>query len=325
MKRLGLLELPALIAGSGWLWTHLRSPAVRAWHRPSLATGRSGALFTRSGGEGHHGVLLLHGLIATGDVFAGSAELLTRQHRVAVPDLLGFGRSLDESTGDFGTEAHLEALEIVVDDVLGDRPLLIGAHSMGSTLALRMADLMPDRVERVVCVGAPIWADPRAAVGAAGPMARALLLDKRLAARACRWNCRHRWAAGWLAAATAPRWPIPIARQASLHTWTAYLQTIEHQVFDVDWPELLGSVSDHGVRVTLAWGDDDTIGDPTYAQHLVDGLHAIGDTINVDLIPEADHTAPVARPRRLAALLTGELPVSRNPVASVVPDSIPPS
>ncbi|HZJ27973.1 MAG TPA: alpha/beta hydrolase [Acidimicrobiia bacterium] len=301
------IALPPLAGGAGWLTAHLRSPAVRAWRRPSLPAGRAGRLFTRMGGEGHFGVLLLHGLVATGDVFAVTADEMAAHHRVAVPDLAGFGRSLDQSATDFGTEAHLAALEAVIDEVLGERPLLIGAHSLGSTLALRLADRMAERVERVVCVGAPIWSDPRAAVGAAGPMARALLLDERVAARACRWMCRHRRAGGWLAAAAAPRWPIPIARQASLHTWPAYQQTMQHQVLDVDWPTLLTTVGHHGVRVTLAWGRDDTIGDPSYAQGLVERL----DTIDIEIITGADHTAPTARPELLAARLRGSPPGRR--------------
>lgn len=292
--------LAPLIAGTAWACMHLGSPAVRSARRPTLSARSAGPLFTRSGGTGRRGVLLLHGLVATGDVFAGSADLLARQSRVAVPDLLGFGRSLNESRTDFGTEAHLAALEIVIDEVLGDRPLLIGAHSMGSALALRLATRMPDRVERVVCAGAPMWIEPRAAVDAAGPMARALLLDERIAARVCAWNCRHREASGWLAAAVAPRWPIPISRQASLHTWPAYRQTMEDQVLDVDWSSLLASVARHDVPVTLAWGSGDRIGDPTYAQRLVEDL----DGINVEFIPRTDHTAPIARPEWLATRLS---------------------
>lgn len=289
---------PAL-AGAGWLAAHINSPAVREWRPPSLPAGHAGPLFARTGGEGDLGVLLLHGLGATGDVFAVTADELAEHHRVAVPDLLGFGRSLSDSD-DIGTAAHLDALEAVIDQALGDRRLLIGAHSLGSTLALRLADRMPERIERVVCLGAPIWADPRAAVGAAGPMERAFLLNERIAAQGCQWMCRHRSAAGWLAAAAAPRWPIPIAREASLHTWPAYRQTMEHQVLDVDWSALLTSVGRQGIPLTLAWGSDDSIGDPAYARGLVEHL----ESIDIEIIAGADHTVPAARPELLAAWLS---------------------
>lgn len=301
VRRLSLLAVPPLAATASWLWAHNRSPAVDAWVPPSLSETRCGPLFTRSGGKGDTGILLLHGLVATGDVFAATADRLAEGHRIAVPDLLGFGRSRDESASDFGTDAHLAALIRVVDEILGDRPLRIGAHSMGSTLALRVAATLGDRVERVMCLGAPLWRDPRAEVGATGPMARAFLLDERVAVRACALSCHHRKASGWLAAVGAPRWPVPIARQASLHTWPAYHQAMESQILSVDWPRLLAAVDACGVPVTLAWGDRDRVGDPAYARDLASGL----DHIDVEIIPGADHTAPIARPHILGDRLGG--------------------
>ncbi|MGI8938746.1 MAG: alpha/beta fold hydrolase [Iamia sp.] len=292
VRPLRLAALAPLAAGGAWLWTHARSPAVGAWQAPTLSETRCGPLSTRVGGQGDTGILLLHGLVATGDVFAATAERLARDHRVAVPDLLGFGRSRDEEREDFGTDAHLDALIGVVDEVLGDRPLRIGAHSMGSTLALRLAAALGDRVERVMCLGAPVWPDPRAAVGATGPMARAFLLDHEVAARACALSCRHRELSGWLAAAGAPRWPVPIARQASLHTWPAYQQSMEGQILAVEWADLLASVDAAGIALTLAWGDHDPIGDPGYARTLSGGL----DCVRVDIVADADHTIPTARP-----------------------------
>ena len=294
--------LPPAVASASWLAVHLRSPAVRAWHPSSMPAQHIGPLYTRMGGQGHHGVLLLHGLVATGDVFSVAAKELAARHRVAVPDLLGFGRSINDTATDFGTDAHLDALQTVIDDVLGDRPLLIGAHSMGATLALRLALRLPDRVEQIVCLGAPIWPDPAIAVSASGLMARTLLLDERIARHTCRFNCRHRWLSGWLAAAAAPRWPVPIARQASLHTWAAYRQTLQHQVLDVDWASLLTTLSTQRARVTLAWGASDTIGDPAYTQRIIDDLGQI----NVEILPGTDHTAPVAHPQLVVSMLDNE-------------------
>ncbi len=293
------LALTPLAAGGAWLWTHARSPAVCASQAPTLSEAQCGPLSTRVGGQGDTGILLLHGLVATGDVFAATADRLARDHRVAVPDLLGVGRSRDHARDDFSTAAHLDALRGVVDEVLGDRPLRIGAHSMGSTLALRLAAVLGDRVERVMCLGAPIWPDPQAAIGATGPMARAFLLDGDVAARACAISCRHRELSGWLAALGAPRWPVPIARQASLHTWPAYRQAMEGQILSVDWAELLASVDAAGIPLTLAWGDHDAIGDPDYARALSTGL----DRVEVEIVAAADHTLPTARPD----LLTGRL------------------
>ena len=47
-----------------------------------------------------------------GDIFGAGFDRLAERHRVVVPDLLGFGRSLDEARTAFSVEAHLDALDI---------------------------------------------------------------------------------------------------------------------------------------------------------------------------------------------------------------------
>jgi pimeloyl-ACP methyl ester carboxylesterase len=290
-------------AGGAALWTiaHNRSAAVRHWKLSSLPRIQIGPLSCRVGGTGATGALLLHGLVATGDVFGNTADLLAASRVVAVPDLLGFGQSLDEGRDDFGTSAHLAAIDAVVARTLGDRPLVIAAHSMGSTLALRWAALHPDRVEQVICLGPPIWpgrAAARRAIGNASAMSRIFVLQERTARRACAISCRHRSVAGWIAAAVAPRWPIPIAWNATRHTWAAYSQTLEAQVLHDDWPALLHRLDQAGVPVRLVWGDHDRVGDHDYAQELASAL-VHGD---VRVVAGADHTLPAARPELIVQL-----------------------
>lgn len=166
---------------------------------------------------------------------------------------------------------------------------------MGSTLALRWACRHPGRVTQVVCIGPPIWASraaARAAIEHANPMARAFALDKRLARRACALSCRHRALSGWLAALMAPRWPLTVARQASLHTWPAYRQTMEQQILDVNWEALLARLDQGGIPVLLIWGDHDTVGDREYAQGIARALA----NVEVRIVPGADHTLPASHP-----------------------------
>lgn len=182
--RLGTVSL--LAAVGAWSVSHARSAAVRRWRPPTLERRRHGGLAYRVGGapDAPAGVVLLHGLVATGDVFGATPEHLARGHRVVVPDLLGFGRSLDEARDDFSTAAHLDVLDAVIGRELGGKRLHLGAHSMGSALALRWAARNTAMVDRVVCLGVPAWSDPAAArrsLGRLGPMSRALLVDHRAA------------------------------------------------------------------------------------------------------------------------------------------------
>lgn len=173
---------------------------------------------------------------------------------------------------------------------------------MGSTLALRWATRHLATVRRIVCMGAPMWPSrghALDALGAAGPMARALLHDEGLARKLCELSCAHRTLAGWAAAAIAPRWPVPIARQASLHTWEAYEQAIQQQVLHDDWLHLLQGLDRARLPVTLVWGENDPIGDADYAEQVTADLAHV----EVVRIAGEDHTLPAARPDLLPALL----------------------
>ena len=129
-------------------------------------------------------------------------------------------------------------------------------------------------------------------------MARALVLNERVARFACALSCRHRKLAGSIAAVIAPRWPIPIARQASLHTWPAFHQTVEQQVLHDEWLPLLQRLDTAGVPVRLVWGDRDPVADHVYAA-LLAGLLS---NVTVQIIEGADHTLPTAQPDLIVEL-----------------------
>jgi pimeloyl-ACP methyl ester carboxylesterase len=249
-------------------------------------------------------MVLLHGLISTGDVFGAGYDRLAATHRLVVPDLLGFGRSMDAERTSFGVEDHLGALDEMAERVglsESDRWTL-GAHSMGVSLALQWAARHPDRVVRVVGWGAPIYpsADEARARAAGSAMARLFALDTDLAARACAISCRHRAAAGWLSVVLEPGLPIAIARAAPLHTWPAYRDAIRDLVFDADWEQLVAACDRRAIGVRLVWGANDRIGDRRYAARLVHGTgHA-----SVDVLDRSDHRLPLLQSAICAAQLT---------------------
>ena len=246
----------------------------------------------RAFGRGSSTVLLLHGLVATGDVFGAAYDELGEDHRVLVPDLLGFGRSLDEQRGDFGLEAHLDAIDAALKQAAPEtEQLTIGAHSMGSALALAYAARHPEMTRLVACFGAPMHHDAAAVketVAATGMMARLLITNERMAQAVCRLNCSNRQAAGLLAALVTPELPAAIARSASLHTWEAYHQSLEHLVFDFAWAEHLEQLAVAGIRTTLTWGSEDHIGNPSYADSLLD--HS---TQSTHIVEGAGHHLPI--------------------------------
>jgi pimeloyl-ACP methyl ester carboxylesterase len=278
-----------------WMARHCLSPAVRTWTPPSLAPDTKGALFARLGGDGDRAVVLLHGLVSSGDVFGATYDELTTTHRLVVPDLLGFGRSMDASRSAFSIDDHLDALDQLADRTgLFERRWTIGAHSMGSALALRWAARHADRVDRVVCWGAPVYPSPDAALArvSGSAMARLFVLDTGWAEQACAVSCRHRSAAGWLTAASEPTLPVHIARSVALHTWPAYRDAMRHFVIEADWQDHLTRLDDSGVSVELVWGTNDKVGDSDFASTLTSA--SVNTTVK--LVPGADHHLPLTHP-----------------------------
>ncbi len=287
-----------ILAAAGpalWATRHHKSAAVSHWAPPTLPGDGAGPLYARYGGDGGAAIVLLHGLVSSGDLFGARYDRLATAHRVVVPDLLGFGRSLDETSPSFSVDDHLDALDQLADRTgLFDRRWTIGAHSMGSALALHWALRHPDRVERIVCWGAPIYPSHDAARSriSGSAMTRLFALDTAWAQRACAINCSHRAAAGWLTAIAEPGLPVPVARAVSSHTWPAYRDAMHHLVIEVDWPRLLADVDDFGIPVDLAYGTDDEIGDHDYARAI--SVARSGSTVT--MIPNAGHHLPMSHP-----------------------------
>jgi pimeloyl-ACP methyl ester carboxylesterase len=266
------------------------------WTASEIEPERCGRLWARSLGGRGDAIVLLHGLISTGDAFGAAYDQLARTHRLVVPDLLGFGRSMDDEGTSFGVEAHLDALDEMAErtGLFESSRWTLGAHSMGVSLALRWALRHPDRVVRVVGWGAPLYPSPEQARSriAGSAMARLFALDTELAARVCALSCRHRTAAGWLSAAAEPRLPVSVARAAPLHTWPAYRDAIRDLVLDVDWNELVGECDRHSVEVGLVWGAKDCVGDRSCAERLVERSRRG----RVEVLDRGDHRLPLTNP-----------------------------
>lgn len=295
MKIRSILAASVSLGGVGWLAVHRRSAAVEHWRPTSMPGHDYSALYARVGGAGAPTVVLLHGLVATGDIFGARYDTLACHGRLIVPDLLGFGRSLDPARSHFELADHLAALDDLLSQVGTDGPVIIGGHSMGAGLALQWAAQHLDRVQRVVCWGAPLYADEpavRAAIARTGLMARLFATDTSSAKRLCSWNCEHRVAAGLIAAAVTPSLPIAIARSASLHTWDAYRDALTGLVMATDWEAITARLDSAGVPTRFVWGSDDPIGD----RSLATAMARDRPLMSVESVGGADHHLPISHP-----------------------------
>lgn len=136
------------------------------WQAPGESLGvrarAGGGTFDVGGGRsiyledrGHDGrtpVLLLHGFASNREVWDSIEPELRRTRRTINVDLPGFGGS-SRTPGDYSPVAIAADLTRVLDQ-LGAQTVDIVAHSWGSAIALALALAAPERVRRLVLVGA---------------------------------------------------------------------------------------------------------------------------------------------------------------------------
>jgi pimeloyl-ACP methyl ester carboxylesterase len=102
-------------------------------------------------------LILLHGGLMSGEMFAPILPALSEQHQVITVDLQGHGRTADI---DRPIDVRLMADDIaaLIDDLGLDRPDVVG-YSLGGGVALITAVRHPDKVGRLVSASANIRRD----------------------------------------------------------------------------------------------------------------------------------------------------------------------
>jgi pimeloyl-ACP methyl ester carboxylesterase len=84
-------------------------------------------------------LLLLPGLMCDHAVWQAQIDAFAPSHEVLVPDFFG----LDSM------EAMARAALALTAQALGDRPFAVAGHSMGGRVAMQVAALAPERVQRL--------------------------------------------------------------------------------------------------------------------------------------------------------------------------------
>jgi pimeloyl-ACP methyl ester carboxylesterase len=121
-------------------------------------------------------VLLIPGLSCPREVWAGLAASLAGSHRLHLVQLTGFGEPTAPPEGALFEPAAQELLRYIREKGL-NRPALIG-HSMGGTLALRIAAMAPEAIGRAMIVDSlpffSVLINPTATPETIAPQAEAL-------------------------------------------------------------------------------------------------------------------------------------------------------
>jgi pimeloyl-ACP methyl ester carboxylesterase len=125
---------------------------------PVLKSFAGGRVFGASWGSGAATVVALHGWQRTHHDFSAVFEdpAFAGAHAAVALDLFGFGAT-PPPPEPWGADEYARHLLPIFDeaDGLAERVTIVG-HSFGGRVAVRLAALAPDRIERLVLTGAPL-------------------------------------------------------------------------------------------------------------------------------------------------------------------------
>ncbi|WP_212004799.1 alpha/beta fold hydrolase [Chitinophaga sp. HK235] len=100
-------------------------------------------------------VLCLHGEPTWGYLFRHLTAQLSTNHRVIVPDHMGFGKSETPADRTYWLQDHIDNLEkLVLDLDLHDITLVM--HDFGGPMGMGLAARHPDRIARVLSINGPV-------------------------------------------------------------------------------------------------------------------------------------------------------------------------
>ncbi|WP_310572037.1 alpha/beta hydrolase [Gemmatimonas sp.] len=210
---------------------------------------------------------------------------LRDRHRLALVDLLGFGRSPKPWTT-YSVSRHLAELERVITPVAAEGPVVLVGHSLGARLAVAYAARFPTQVRGLVLVSMPYFAGGDNAKRFVArrdngwiwthmvPFALACLLGRRLL--------------GWAAPMLAGDVPREVAEDMNQMTWRSSTSTMWEVIYRYDLTADLLRLPP-SVAVTFLHGDQDESAPLSGIQDIA----LLRPSVAVSVRKGADHSLPL--------------------------------
>ncbi|WP_287883404.1 MULTISPECIES: alpha/beta fold hydrolase [Paracoccus] len=237
--------------------------------------------------------LALHCMMGNGVYWGPIAETLRERARISAPDLPGHGQSPDWEGPDWeGTMPDYHTFVTREAAALIDRPLDLIGHSMGATVALRIAVAAPEAVRSLTLIEPVLFA--------AAPEAfnNALLDDvaARLAAgedaEAARAFLGVWGGLDW--DSQTPSGKARLARQ--IHLVQASNDALRRDTANILRPDGLEAID---APVLIVMGEDS----PPVIPAIADALAARLPDVGRARVPGAGHMLPITHPRQVAELI----------------------
>jgi pimeloyl-ACP methyl ester carboxylesterase len=240
-------------------------------------------------------VVLLHGLGASAESWQYVAGPLSHHYRVLVPDLIGFGYT-DKPDIDYTLDAFVDFVLAFMESVGVSGASLVG-HSLGGTIALRVAIRHPGSVERLVVASTGGLGEPpnRLLKLLRIPLLGELLLRPSPAKTRQALKLYFHDESYVTEELVDLNYRL-ISQPGAVR---AYLSTIRNTLTasnsDSDLTTLVTEKLDQIEAPTLVlWGEEDRVLSPGNAQVAAQGIR----NVEVHLIPEAGHNPMVEQSER---------------------------
>ncbi len=261
------------------------------WAPPAGRSGMAGLAY-RLEGHGVPATVLVHGLFASGRYWGKAYDGLARDSALVVPDLAGFGRSVEVVDG-FGPEAHADLVARTLGELgLTARPAVIGAHSLGCLVAIELARRHPHLVAGIVAFSPPLYDGEAAArrhLRGANPLIRLFIANPSLSEAVCDWMCEHPRFAGRLGRVLRPELPRALAEDRFKHTYRSYSETLAKVVVSAGAAAVFHELR---IPIHLVAGAQDGVVDRKFLEDLA----ATYDHLELSVWPGAEHELPLTHP-----------------------------
>ncbi|PYS96891.1 MAG: hypothetical protein DMF50_02975 [Acidobacteria bacterium] len=201
-------------------------------------------------------VLFLHGITGSRRYWQKKARRLAVDYHLILPDLLGFGLSPKPQV-EYTMDLFRDSVRGLIEELrLGDRPLMLVGHSLGSLIALEYAARYRDHVSRMVLLSLPRFADPVTAhriFWSGSPHYRRLLNEHSLAETLAQF----RRSGLELTLRYMFRFPWAVLMDSHKFTFKSLTSTLEHCLLNYQVDTILPSVPP--TPILLVHGEQDSV------------------------------------------------------------------